>query len=346
MTPDTLSIDRRFTGVGRIKRRSGTTVPAVRRKIDRMLTALYEDGRLDILRAVRDGKITPMQVLDAYTRKTLDKLPIGATAATLGNAFGAWHDSLRIPLDVSDDHHRSLGASRKVLASVPGTVADLPEVLEQLRKTVGTAHPRTFNLARAAALAFVRWTYKRSHPLWLAVAAVEPLRVTPTKKRTPLTVQQMQGFFPHPQSDHVDALAWTMATTGMHAKELWGKWETQAAHVRIQGTKREGRVRDVPLIFPPSVPRIHRRTFEDKLRERTSRAIVPYDLRRTFANWMEAAGVPRTRRRLYLGHGSADVTDLYELHEVKAFLAEDAKRLCAHIELDPPSAVVALRVVK
>ena len=42
---------------------------------------------------------------------------------------------------------------------------------------------------------------------------------------------------------------------------------------------------------------------------------------------MESAGIPRTRRKLYLGHGAADVTDLYERHEVEAFLLEDAKKL-------------------
>jgi len=73
---------------------------------------------------------------------------------------------------------------------------------------------------------------------------------------------------------------------------------------------------------------MHRRTFEDKLRERTSE-FTAYDLRRTYSNWLESAGVPRTRRRLYLGHGARDVTDFYESHEVTAFLREDAERLAA-----------------
>jgi len=75
---------------------------------------------------------------------------------------------------------------------------------------------------------------------------------------------------------------------------------------------------------------MHRRTFEDKVRERAI-DITPYDLRRTYANWLEAAGIPRTRRRLYRGHGAQDVGDLYEAHEVAAFLADDATRLKKHI---------------
>jgi integrase len=72
---------------------------------------------------------------------------------------------------------------------------------------------------------------------------------------------------------------------------------------------------------------MHRRTFENKVRERSGGSVTVYDLRRTYANWLEAAGIPRTRRRMYLGHGARDVTDLYESHEVKAFLVEDAAKL-------------------
>jgi hypothetical protein len=42
---------------------------------------------------------------------------------------------------------------------------------------------------------------------------------------------------------------------------------------------------------------------------------------------MEAAGIPRTRRQLYLGHGAKDMTDLYERHEVDAFLLSDGAKL-------------------
>ena len=78
---------------------------------------------------------------------------------------------------------------------------------------------------------------------------------------------------------------------------------------------------------------MHRRTWEDKIRDRTSRGVEPYDFRRTYANWLEAAGIPRTRRKLYLGHGASDVTALYELHEVAAFLVEDAAKLSTFLGL-------------
>jgi integrase len=342
MSPDTLTIDRTFRGVGRIKKATGTTNPAVRAKLSRMLTTLHQDGRLDILRAIRDG-LPMLQVYDAFQRRTLDKLPVGSTAQLLDTAFGRWLDKAT---DYSDDHLRSLGASRKYLVgAIKGaTVADLPRVLDKLRGTLGSTYPRSFNLARAAALAFVRSTLKRSHPLWLAVAAVEPRKVTAKRKRSPLTPVQVRNYFPAPETDPVDAIAWTMVTSGMHAKELWGEWWVDGSHIHIHGTKREGRDRDVPLIFPPSVPQMHRRTFENKLRERTGSAIVPYDLRRTYSNWMEAAGIPRTRRRMYMGHGAKDVTDLYEQHEVAAYLAEDADKLRRHAGITANSTAPQLRL--
>ncbi len=75
--------------------------------------------------------------------------------------------------------------------------------------------------------------------------------------------------------------------------------------------------------------------FRQALR-RLSIKVTPYDARRTYAHLMEEAGIPRTRRMMYLGHRERDVTDLYERHEVTAFLAEDAKKLHALVGADVP----------
>lgn len=332
MTPETLRIDRTFKSVGRIARASGTTTPAVRRNIDRMLTALNDEGRLDILRALRDGKLAFLQVYDAYRRKALHELPLAETMRPIAEAMTEWIESLLVPRDYSAKHVGSLETSRRYFerAEAKAMVSDLPRVLEQLRTTLGVEHPRSFNLARTAALAFVRATLKKSHPLWLACSAVEPRKVGQGRVHRPMTPDQMRNFFPSPDNDDVDAIAWSMVTTGMHQEEFWGQWSTLADRVHIHGTKRRGRVRDVPLVQVPTVPRMHRRTFEDKVRERI-RVITPLDFRRTYANWLEAAGIPRTRRKLYMGHGAGDVTGLYELHEVDAFLAGDAVKLRAWI---------------
>lgn len=337
MTPITLIIDRTFKGVGRIKLRTGTTLPAVRRKLNRMLDVLANEGRVDLLRAVRDRQITLMQLHDAYQRKALDQLPTGATSQPLISAMRTWIESL----GVSVKHGISLEMSCRYLERqrANAAIADLPMVLDELRRTLGRSHPRSFNIARSAASAFVRQTFKRSHPLYQHVLAVELVPVKSTQRRHPLTVVEMRTLFPAPAVDPLDAIAWGMATTGMGAGEYWGRWSAHPDRIHIEGTKREGRVRDVPLVLPLAVPRMHRRTFEDKLRERTARAIVPYDLRRTYANWLEAAGITRTRRRLYMGHGVGDVTGLYELHEVASFLEADGATLRAFVGVDPTPSI-------
>jgi integrase len=338
VTPTTLIIDRSFKGVGRIKRATGSMRADVRKKQSKMLTALYEDGRLDLLRAIRDGELTLPEVHYAYQRKELDKLPTADTVKPLAVAMKAWIEALVVPRDASEKHKESLETSRRYFEqeSPKASIADLPRLLDTLRTTLGTKHPRSFNLAKAAASAFVRGTLKRSHPLWLAIQAVEVRKVGKGRAHSPLSPEQMRNLFPNPETNAVDAIAWGMATTGMGAKEYWGRWELRGDRVLIHGTKRESRDRSVPLVWWPAVPSMHRRTFENKVRERVP-GIVVYDLRRTYANWLEAAGIARTRRRLYMGHSAGDVTGLYELHEVAAYLADDAAKLRKHIGFSSPT---------
>lgn len=347
MVPSTLMIDRRFRGVGRLKKASGTKLKVVQNRLNRMLDVLYADGRLDILRLIRDGKLTLLEVHDAYQRRTLDQLPTGATIAPLVKTMEAWVEGLIVPRDASADHVRTMGTTINYLkdAKPNATLADAPVVLELLRESLGREHPRSFNLARSHVMAFVRSTLKRNHPLWAACAAVEPRKLPKAAKRYPLNPIEMRNWFPAPETDLLDAVAWAMATTGMHQKEYWGRWSVKAEGIRIHGTKRGGRDRIVPLVLVPATPPWkHPRTFEDKLRDRTT-AFTPYDLRRTYANWLESAGIPRTRRRLYMGHGAADVTDLYERHEVEAFLADDAVKFRAFLGIPTPVAL-PLQVVK
>jgi integrase len=308
-----------------------------------MLTALHDDNRLDLLREIRDGRLDMLTVYEAFQRRALHELPVAGTMRPLAATMKDWIESLMVPLEYSAKHVESLETSRRYFerADAKATVADLPRVLDELRDSLGRKHPRSFNLARAAALTFVRATLKRSHQIYAGVAAVEPRKLAKATKRTPLSLQQMTALFPNRDTEWLDGIAWGMATTGMHAKEYWGRWHVTADRVHIDGTKRSGRVRDVPLVLRPTVPKFNRRKFEDDLRERT-RMITVYDLRRTYATWLEAAGIPRTRRRLYLGHGTSDVTDLYEWHEVTAFLSEDATKLRAFLAIPTISHTVGI----
>ena len=61
----TYRIDRRFRGVERIAIASGTHNKMRFTAYNVMLTELYEDGRLDLLRGIRDRRITLQQVYEA-----------------------------------------------------------------------------------------------------------------------------------------------------------------------------------------------------------------------------------------------------------------------------------------
>jgi integrase len=333
---ETLRLDRTFKGIGRIAKATGTDDPAIRDNISELLTRLYRRGHFDVLRAIRDGRVTMLEVYEADERGALDSLPIG-TGQPLATAMHEWIESLLVAVEYSAKHVESLETSRRYLerASKRATVSDLPRLLERLRDgTLGRTHARSFNLVRSAALAFVRATLKKSHPLYIAVAAVEPRTVAKHAVRTLVTPDMMRAWFPSPETSKVDAIAWSMVTTGMGPKELWGAWETRADRVHVFGTKREGRDRDVPLCRAPTVPQLSRDRFEKLFRARQL-GVTPYDLRRTYAKWMESAGIPRTRRRMYMGHGVRDVTDLYERHEVAAFLVDDAKLMATFLSAKP-----------
>jgi len=340
MTPLTLIIDREFKGVGRIKRASGTTIPAVRRKMTRVLDELFETGRLDILKEIKSGRVTLLEMLDAHRRNALHELATGAVARPLSTSMGAWIEKLEAGVDYSPEHIVSLGQSLKKLTDATLTgfteprVADLPAILEALRDSLGKTSPRSFNLARHNASSFVRATLKKKHPLWLAIQAVESRKVRKAAARPDLTPQFMRNTFPSPETDAQDACAWAMALSGMGPKEYWGAWEILPDRIRVRGTKREARLRDVPLVQPIAVPRITREAFRQRLEHRTNKRITPYDFRRTFARWMESAGITRARRVAYMGHASGDVTSLYERSEIDAYLVSDAEKLRAWLGID------------
>lgn len=325
-------LDRRLRHVGRIKRSSGTSHLPTFRRINEMLTVLHTMGRLDLLRAVRDGHLAPLAVYEAYRIGELERLPSAETIGPLKAAFDAFTESV----SAGTRHRSSLRTSGKHLCDAGGkdaTIAELPDALRALRVRL-SAHPRAFNLARAAAQAFIRERLGRRSKLWLDVSNVPPLEEKKSRKGHPVTPRELADICARLTSD-VGEMAWTIATTGMGPREYWqredGWWRDDGSHIRVHGTKRSGRDRNVPRVRTPAEATCGEVKFRRLLAAASNGAVQPYDLRRTFAHWMELARIPRTRRRLYMGHGKRDVTDLYEFHEVQSFLEGDGSTLRAWI---------------
>lgn len=361
----TFRIDRRFPHVGRIARASGTTDPRTFRAIDATLDALYAAGRLDVLRGIQSGLLKPLQVLEAFRANRLEALPSAEMMAPLAPAVAAWLDAVKHP----GTRASYKSALARLKAPDGAKMGDLPALLSTFRAAADAAdHRRAFNLTKAAAQSFVRATLGKAHAMYAALRGVESLPRRTKVQRRPLSVPELDALCaalaaaPSRHGPTVEGLpaeaarvAMVMATSGMHAEELWGRWEVGTDRVRVHGTKREARDRDVPRVLDVTWwraldPRLTPKGFAGRL-DRACAAglpfrVTPYDLRRTFANLMEDAGVKRTMRRLYMGHEARDVTDLYEWRALlTAQLSEDAERIRRYIDdqRQPPPGLKIVR---
>jgi hypothetical protein len=337
-----LELDRRIPDVGRIKRRSGTSSARVFRRLNDMITDLHEAGRLDVLRAIRDQLVTPLAVYDGFRIHGV-KLPSAESTQPLKETMEAWYADY----PCSDRHRQGFQQTLRYLLALPvrgktaHDVGDIPALLERLRVQMNKdGRASSFNKARVHCLAFLRSTLKRHHPLWVAVSAVEMLPVSPEGRGIARTVGEVKraAQIANTRDAGYGTLFLAMALTGMGPKEAHAAWEVLTDRVAIHGTKREGRDRIVPLVLPalyagqlPAITIGYDR-FYHRLRDALSGSVLPYDARRSFAHWMEEAGIPRTRRKLYMGHAGTDSLDRYERHEITQFLAADAARLTTYIE--------------
>lgn len=326
----TFIIDRVLRHVGRIRRASGTTHRPTFRRLNEMLDQLAEQGYLDVLRAIRDGQLAPLDVYAQFRRN--GELPTAVALRSLREMWDGW-----LAAKVCADSHRaSLKQSwRHLQVPEDAVLADLPRLLETARDRL-TQHPQSFRLCKSAAQAFVKATCRRTHSLYRELSGIETLRVTPMRHKHPATPAEIAEVAARLESQDFVRVLWALATTGMRLVEYRGPWRQEPGRIAIRNGKQRG-----PEVWRvvPNVGRCERVTFNYKmflaaLRDASSGQMTPYDTRRSYANWLEAAGIPRTRRRLYMGHGARDVTDLYEAHEVRTFIADDAARLSEYLSTE------------
>lgn len=337
-------IDRRFGGVGRIRLPSSTTDEKTFERIDTMLTELYDRGRIDLLRAIKQfgstrgrSGLAPMVVWRAYMTEGLSLLPSAEGLALLVESMRDWIDVH----DCSESHKKNMRSCVMHIAQVGNSrspISDLPDIVSQLRLSMRDK-PRMFNVLRSTAMAFLHAKFKRHHPLWNDVAGIDPLAQRKKRPHYPKTPDELRTITARMEEDTA-SMAWTMASTGMGPKEYWHDgFEELSDRVRIFGKKREGRDRFVPLVKGVSLvkPTMTLVAFRLALANADFGRMGVYDLRRSHSNWMESAGITRTRRRIYRGHGPKDVGDLYEHHEVQQFIADDSLRLTMYVN---PEAIV------
>lgn len=334
----------RETPVGHIRMASGLYNAAQFRVLNDGITELKKtpEGK-DILLALLSGTITPLALFQAIRANDLSSLAIGPTGRPLLAAIRQWREDYRPP-KVAKRTYEVRGELVTHLARVVGEsapIAGLPGALRALKRDMKA---RSFNLDLAYASAFARDTFGKRSALYLDVRDIEPMKGTAATERRPLTPHEIltlaetfDRVWKGRRGSRGDEVL-AMALTGMGPSEYWGQWSLRGHYVHIDGTKRAGRVRDIPKLFPcvlwesETIPRptVTPSSFARALniaRVATGIDCTPYDLRRTFGNWLEQAGVLRSRRKQYLGHAVGDVTERYERHDVTRFLIEDGERV-------------------
>lgn len=320
-------LDWQRRGIGRICVSSGTRRLKVFRRIEAMLGDLYDQGRLDVLRAIKEQTHSVMTVFDAHRRGRLDLLPLSESLTPLRPAVDAW-------IARAGDTGRRAANYRTALnrmlrhAHGDSIVHDLPDCVQADRlASQDSGQVTSHNRARAACLAFLRDTLGKEHAVYRMAVAVPALPPAVREDRPRLSVAQAEKIRDG-LPGALGAAWWSLCLTGMIISEFWGAWYLRTDHVRVRGTKTGGRDRRVPWIAALRRPACTRRELSAAL---TALELESYDARRAFAHWMEEAGIPRARRKGYLGHKPSDTTDLYEMGDLSRYLREDGAKLRAYL---------------
>lgn len=325
----TYVIDRRYKGIGRIRRASGTVDEDTFNSIVAMMKEFHSTGKHTILKEIRDGVLTPIEVYGYYTEGKLEYLPSAATIKLIVPTVTDWipHHSVT---DTTKKNY-TFAVKRLVKLGGNGELQDIPKILKAYRHLcMEEDKSRTFNYVRTTLLAYLRANFGKSHSLYRQTSDVRGLKETVKRQAPQLTVPEAISLIKQLPKPHADIVR-TMLFTGMHWSEIIGTWSVKPDRVVINGTKTAGRERIVPLIDKDlSKPTRASKAFRSQLRK-INPNLSPYSFRRSYAHWMEEASIPRIRRRMYLGHGNTDVTDKYERVEVERFLHDDAEALRSYI---------------
>jgi hypothetical protein len=327
----TLPIDLQFKGVGRVHVRSGTGKKRVRDAMKDMLRTLHQIGRADLLRDVKANRVTLLDLYEKYRTGKLEQLPTGDLMRPLDAAWREWMDGHEVEELTRADYEKGWTRTQ---ASPGAMLTELPTLLQAYRKSAIKVRPRTFNLDRSMWLAFLNETFGDAHWLHQAVRRIKPLKIPEANRqaRHPLTTVDEARALAGKMAPHHAATFWAFCLTGMRPEEMFEErkntWALEAELVRVNGTKSPAARRVVPRVGLIVKPQTGRLAFYRALRVASGKMVTPYDLRRTYHQWLDLARVPQFRQSFYVGHGPKNLDELYKrMRECLPSLREDAAAL-------------------
>jgi hypothetical protein len=357
----TLVIDRQFRGVGRLRRASGTKLPRELRRINDLLSDLFQRRRLDYLIAVRDGQLHPLDLLhqvEQFGMHSLAALPAPADLAPIADAWERW--CARIPkantarmyrlawqhlrigalLRARGDDAPSYDEAKAELArldeagTTPDTakglsLADLPEVLLRLRAAMEHLPP-TFNRTRASVQAYLKQAVGTKHAAYLALEGVERLKESPRRRtgRTLARALEIRDALPAAEG----RLWWWLVLHGLRVGEYFElndvTWSEQGELLDLVGGKTDNATRVLPLLGTIPKKAVPLRRFRETL---TDFGVTPHIARYTFKSFAQDAGIPEQRVEQYMGRSTRGMSGLYARVDLREWIPQDRKVLLAYI---------------
>jgi hypothetical protein len=284
-----------------------------------MMDNLYDLGRLDILRDIANGVISPQEAFEFWRTHELEKIPNISALKTLDH-LEEW---LKDKPDIADSTRQSYTDHLDIFLNFAGRnnqVSDLPLYLERYKRHCheNKTH-RSFDYVRSVLQSYL--SDVKLVNLWDEVKAIGPFKKKRKRKGVKWLPHQLDEIAEELPKQHRDILL-SMTLNGMGPYEYWEKkWSIEQNCIRIEGTKTDYRDRLVPKLFCPVLPQVQRLAFLRALKKLGD--YLPYDCRRTYAFLLLSAKIPRARRLAYMGHAGSSVLDLYEEHEVEDYLRKD-----------------------
>ena len=332
--------DRRFPGVGRIKKSSGTSSLKEFQWRDGLLTKLFEKSAIEVLRAFKDGKITIEEIVEAdrgnNAALSLQRL---ATTAALPKAIRDALPRMGTAPATRDRYERSLAKLLTVLPALQrGRVSDLAGVDWLLLSEQWPGGEADWNhMVRAVSRFLTVHLGDKYHPV-----RREIVQRIPKKIETPRAPDQSAELFlrlvatlPEP----AQPCFMTLALTGMRIGEYVFADRTalrpETRSVRVGGKSGAGMVYLTPEAYAivssaipcplgpaptPGQPTskikrygMMRRLWRKAQKENGATGLTLHDIRHLFGQTAADNNVPTAQTQAALRHKDPAMTRRYEL---------------------------------
>lgn len=325
-------IDRVFPGVGRINLSSGTRKVRLYGKIDSMLTDLYEEGYLDILRAIKNQRLTLREVYQAKRAGRLSYCMADVLLARpLRQAVEEWlptsarAESSRRRYEVSWAaifERASLGEGAAVL-----------ELREVSWKRLSADWPNSsadWNRARSAVSRFLTmYLGDKHHPFRREIMTAIPRQREPRGRVPDITPELLWRILGHVPDELSPAIV-VLAATGLRVRSEYlrldehhllphtrsiqvpagAKTESSSEIIRVGPETWAWVQRAVPE--PAPYKRIYR-AFKRGAREVGSPDLTLHDLRHLHGMILSDAGESEARIQSSLRHADPSMTRRYTM---------------------------------